>query len=114
VRLELEGGDDPEVAAGALNGPEEVLVLARARPAKLAVSGDDVDREQVVDREAMLAAQMADATVQRQARDTRGRDDAARHSQPEELRLPVAVAPEGAAFRPHGPRRRIDMDAPHL
>ena len=94
VRLELERGDDAEVAAGAAHGPEEVLVLGRARPAQLAVGGDDVDREQVVDREAVLAAQVADAAVQRQAGDARRRDDAARDGEPEQLRLAVAVAPE--------------------
>ena len=114
VCLELEGGDDAEVAAGAAHGPEEILVLGGARPAQLAVRGDDVDREEVVDREAVLATQVADAAVQRQAGDARGRDDAARHGEPEQLRLPVAVAPGRAALRPHRLRRRVDVDAAHL
>jgi hypothetical protein len=42
-RLELEGGDDAEVAPGAAHRPEEILVLAGARPAELAVGSDDFD-----------------------------------------------------------------------
>ena len=87
------------------------VALARA---ELAVGGDDVDREQVVDRQAVLAAQMTDAAVERQTGDARGRDDPARHGEPEELRLPVAVAPGRAALRPHRLRRRVDVDAAHL
>ena len=45
------------------------------------------------------------AAVQRQARDAGRRDDAARHGQPEELRLAVTVAPGRAALHAHLPAR---------
>ena len=101
MRLELERRDDAEVAAGAAHGPEEILVLGRARPAQLAVGGDDVDREQVVDRQPVLAAQVADAAVERQAGDARRRHDAAGHREAEQLRLAVDVAPGRAALDAH-------------
>jgi hypothetical protein len=96
VRLKLERRDDAEVAARAADRPEEILVLGRARTAELAVRGDDVDREEAVDREPVLAAQMSHAAVQRQAGDARRRDDAPGHREAEQLRLAVRVAPRGA------------------
>ncbi len=114
VRLELERGDDAEVAAGAADGPEQVLVLGRARLPELPVGGDDVDREQVVDREPVLAAEMPDPAVQRQPSDAGRRDDAARYGEPEQLRLAVEVAPSGAALDADGPGLRVDVDAPHV
>jgi len=76
MRLELEGGDDAEVAAGAAYGPEQILVLGRACTTKLTVGGDDVDREQVVDRQSVLPTQMSGATVEGQAGDACGRHHA--------------------------------------
>ncbi len=78
VELELERRDDPEVAAAAAQTPEQVGVLLLARDHELAVGGDDVTRAQVVDREAELAHQVADATAERQPRDAGVADDPAR------------------------------------
>ena len=49
VQLELEGGDDPEVAAAAAERPEQVRVLVVLAVTDLAVGGDHLGREQVVD-----------------------------------------------------------------
>jgi len=114
VRLELERRDDSEVAARAAYGPEEVLVLGCARLSQLTVCGDDVDRAEAVDREPVLAAQVADPSVQGQAGDSGRRDDPAGHGESEELRLPIRLAPGRASLCPHRLRRRIDVDAAHL
>jgi hypothetical protein len=59
VQLELEGGDDAEVATAAAQRPEEVLVLGRACPEEAAIGGDDIGGEQVVAGEAVLGLQPA-------------------------------------------------------
>src|SRR3546814_4138277 len=57
VQAELERGDHAEVAAAAPQRPKQVGVLVLGRPQQLAVGGHDVDGEEVVDREAVLAHQ---------------------------------------------------------
>jgi hypothetical protein len=59
VGLVLEGRRDAEVAAAAAQGPEQVLVVLGAGHHDLAVGGDDLDGQQVVDGEAVLAHQPA-------------------------------------------------------
>jgi len=103
----------PKLLPAPRTAPEEILVLGRACPAELAVGGDDVDRDQIVDRQPVLTAQMTHAAVERQTGDACGRDDSAGHREPEELRLPVGVAPGRAPLRPHCLRRRVDMDTAH-
>ena len=76
VQVELEGGDDAEVAASAAQAPEEVGVLRRARGEDLAVGGDHLGRAQVVAGQAVLAHQPADPAAQREAGDAGGRDQA--------------------------------------
>src|SRR5262245_6373990 len=108
MRLELERCDHAEVAPRAAYGPEQILVLVCARPPHLAVGGDDLDGQQAVDRESILPPKMADASVQGEAADARGGDHSARDCQAEELRLPVAVAPGGAALCADDADGRID------
>ena len=69
VQLELERGDDPEVAAAAAQRPEQVGVLVGADPAHRAVSGDDLERDHVVAGQAVLAHQPADAPAERESGD---------------------------------------------
>jgi hypothetical protein len=64
-QLELEGGDDAEVPAAPAEGPEEVRVLRRARDTEAPVGEDHVRREQVVDRQAVPAREVADAAAER-------------------------------------------------
>src|SRR6185437_14540911 len=106
--------DDAEVAAGAADGPEQVLVLRRAGLPELPVGGDDVDRDEVVDREPVLAAEVTDSAVQRQAGDTRRRDNAAGDREAEQLGLAIEVSPGRAALHTDGLRIRLDVDAAHL
>ena len=60
VEAELEAGHDPEVAAAATDGPEQVRVVVGVDPQALAVGGHDVGGEEVVDGQAVLAHEVAD------------------------------------------------------
>ena len=95
--VELELGDDPEVAAAAAQPPEELGVLGLARVHEPAVRGDDVGADEVVAREAVLAHQPADAAAEREAGDAGRRDQAAGRREPVRLRLVVDVGPHRAA-----------------
>src|SRR6185436_6874479 len=64
----------------------------------------------VVDREAVLAAEVADAAAEGEAADSRGRDDPARRSEPVLVRRGVDLAPGAAAGDADGARLRIDLD----
>jgi hypothetical protein len=113
MQLELERGDDPEVAAPAAQAPEEVGVLLLARNDELTVGGDDIAREQVVDREAELPHHVADASAERQAGDSRVADDAAGDTEPERLALAIDVRIETATFNTDRPGERVNASAGH-
>src|SRR5262249_61891913 len=89
VEAELERGDHAEVATAASQRPEQVGVLVLGRPQELAVGRNDVDGEEVVDREAVPAHQPADATAESQPRDSGVAYDSACGSQTVRLRLVV-------------------------
>src|SRR6185312_11005364 len=63
-QLELDRGDDAEVAAAAAQRPEQLRVVLVGGPADLAVGGDDLDRGDVVGGEAVLAGVPAHATAE--------------------------------------------------
>ena len=113
VSLVLETGGDAEVAAAAAQGPEQVRVVLGAGHDDLAVGGDDLDRQQVVDGEAVLAHQPAFPAAQGQARDTGAGDHPAGGGQPVDGRGPVELLPGGPGLGPDGPPRRIDPDPFH-
>jgi hypothetical protein len=48
VELELEGRDDPKVAAAASEAPEEFLVFVLACVDEFTLGGDDVSRNEIV------------------------------------------------------------------
>ena len=73
------------------------VALARQH---VAIGGDDVGRQQVVDGQAELAGQPAEAAAQRQPGDAGGRVDAGRRGQAERLRLAVDVAQGARRARP--------------
>ena len=78
-----ELGDDAEVAAAAPDRPEQVGVLVGAGLDLGTVGEDDVRAQQVVDREAVLAGQVADAAAQGQAADAGRSQDAERGRHPD-------------------------------
>ena len=113
MEAELERGDHAEVAAAASQCPEQVGVLVLGRPQQLAVGRDEVDGEEVVDREAVLAHQPADATAEGETGDAGVAHDAAGGGQTVHLRLVVDVAPERATLHPGPAVGGVDADAPH-
>ena len=110
VQPEEERGDDAEVPAAAPERPEQVGVLVGARADAFAAREHDVRLEQVVDRESVLAAEVADAAAEREAADSGGRDDPARRRQAVLVRRAVDLAPGAASTDAHGARLRVDLD----
>ena len=80
---------------------------------QLAVGGDQVHREQLVDRQAVLAHQPADAAAQGEPGQAGVGHDARRHGQPEGLRLPVELAEPHPRLGPHRPVGQVDPHALH-
>jgi hypothetical protein len=70
VQAELESGRDREVAAAAPDRPEQVRVGLGVDVQEPAVGGDQLGGQQVVDGEAVLADEVADAAGERDSPDT--------------------------------------------
>src|SRR5207247_3728107 len=70
IQAELELGHDPEVASRSADPPEEVGVLGLACLDQLPVRRDELNTEQLVDREAVLPHQPPDAATERETRET--------------------------------------------
>ena len=111
VKAELERSCDPEVCAGAAEAPEEIGVLLLARPDEPAVRGHELDREQVVDRQAELPLQSAHAAAERETGHAGVGDDADGAREVELLRGLVELPQERAAAHARGARARIDLGA---
>src|SRR4030095_17132662 len=69
MQPQLEPGRDTEVAAAAADPPEEVWVRLGVHAEELAVRGHHVSGEQVVDRKAVLADEVADSSAEREPAD---------------------------------------------
>ena len=108
VQLELERRRDAEVAAAAVQRPEQIGVRVLARRDLLAVGEDEVDRDEVVAREAVLALEPTRAAAERQSGDARRRHAAADGREPVLLRGPVERRPGDAAADASPLRLRID------
>jgi hypothetical protein len=113
VKPELEGGDDAEVSAATSQRPEQVWVLVRGGPQQLAVGSHDVDGEEVVDRETVLAHQPADAAAKGEPGDSGVAHDPAGCGQTMRLRLVVDVAPQRSTLHPGFTVGGIDPHCPH-
>ena len=111
MAAEDERRDDAEVAAAAAQGPVEVGVLVGRGADDLAARQDHLRLEQVVDGEAVGAAEVADAAAERKAADARGRDDAARRGEPVRVRSRIDGAPRGPTTDADGARLWVDLDA---
>ena len=60
----LQTGHDPEVPAAAAERPEQVSVSLLVNVERLAIRRHELDRQQVIDRQTMLADQPPDAAPQ--------------------------------------------------
>ena len=102
IEAELEAGHDAEVAAAAADGPEQVGVLLLARGDEPALGGDDLDRDERIDGQAVLAHQPADAATERQAGQADAAGVAERASRGRGRRPPPCTRPRSG---PPGPTR---------
>jgi hypothetical protein len=90
----------PKFPPAAAQAPEELDVLSVARLDELASGGDQVDGEELVDRQSVLSLKPAEAAAERQAGDAGMGDDPARGREPESLALAVELAPKDACLDP--------------
>src|SRR5215218_7427097 len=98
IETELELRRDPEIAASSTETPEEVGVLLLTGLYELALGGDEVDGEQVVDGEAELSHRKADPAAKRQPCQARMRDEPGGNGKSKGLRLAVQLPQEHAGL----------------
>jgi hypothetical protein len=113
VQAELEGGGDAEVGPGAAQGPEQLRLVVGVGPDPFAVGGDQLDREQVVDGQPMLAGDPPDPAAEGQPADAGVGDVPGRAGQPVGLGLTVELPEQGPAGRRGHPPVRVDPDPGH-
>ena len=113
VQPEAEARHDAEVAAAAPERPEQVAVLLAVHVQRVSPGGDELDREQVVDREPVLADEPADSPAQREPGDA-DRPGVAEAGRQSVARGLGGVLPGGeAGLRPRGPLGRVDVQPAH-
>jgi hypothetical protein len=113
VQLILERRNDAEVPATAAHTPEEVSVRGGAGGPELAVGRDDVDGDEVIGSEAVLASQPADPATQGESRNAGIRAGAPSGGQTERLGLMVEVDPLGPPFRTDSAPTGVDTYTAH-
>ena len=113
MELERERGRDAEVAAAAVQRPEQVRVLVRAGGDPRPVGGHQLDRDEVVAGEAVLALQPARPAAEREPGDAGGRHPPAGGREPVLLRGAVELGPRAAGSDARGARLGIDLDLVH-
>ncbi len=111
MQRELERRDDAEIPAAPTHGPEEVGILAGAGVQEPAVGGDDIDRLEIVEREAKSSRHATKPAAERETRDAGVRDRARRRDEPKGHRLVIELAEQAAARDVRGARHGIDPNA---
>ena len=114
MQPELELGHDPEVAAAAAEGPQELRIARRPGLDDVARRGDDVGPHQVVAGEPGRAHQVADAAGQRQPADAGVPERARRSWRGRAASSPVDVLPQRAALDDRSPRRGGSTVTPRI
>ena len=112
IKLELEIGDDAEVPAAAPHAPEKVGVMFLARLDELAVGGDQVYGQQLIDGEAVLAHDPADAAAQGKARHPVWVTIPEGTASPNCLRLAVKLTKQYARLDTYRPGPRDPLEYP--
>jgi hypothetical protein len=113
LQRERERHDDADVAAAAAQRPEQVGLLGLARAHEPAVGEHHVGRDQVVDRQAASAGEVAESPAEGDAADAGRGDDAARQREAERMGRVVDVAEQRAAEHARDLRHRVDDHAAH-
>ena len=115
VGVELEARDDPEVPARPANGPEQIRVRLGVGAHLATVGEDELGGDDVVDRQAVFAAQEADAAGRGQAPDADVAVIARAHPEPVRLQDLGDLAPAGPGPDADFPAVRVDdLDAVEL
>src|SRR5262245_27749004 len=73
--IELEGSHHAEVAATSTDGPKEILVFAGACGDESSSSKHDFSGAQIVERQSMFPYKPSETPAQREAPNTRNRDE---------------------------------------
>ncbi len=113
IEAELEARHDAEVAAAAADGPEQVGVLLLARGDDAAVGRDDLDGDQRIDGQAVLADEPADAATERQAGHADAAGVAERRREPVRTRRGRVLARGQAGLGPRETALGVDVQALH-
>jgi hypothetical protein len=105
---------DTEVAAAASKRPEQITVPLTVHVQSVSPGGDELDREQVVDRQAVLSDEPADPSAQREPCDA-NRPGVAEPGCQSVTRGLDGVLPGGkAGLRPSALTNRVDVQATHV
>ena len=110
VGAEGEAGDDAEVAAAAAQRPEQLGVGVGVDLDDLAAGQDELEGDEVVAGQAVLAGEPADPAAEREAGHAGLGHDPGRDDQPVRRGRGVDVAEPAAAARVHQLALRIDGD----
>jgi len=113
VQCIFEAGGYPKVSTAAAQGPEQIWRLLLAGPQDLAIGGDELDGQQVIERQSVLAHQPAQPAAECESGDACRGNDTAGGRETVQLRLAVELTPGGTALRPNRPALGIDLDALH-
>ena len=113
MRVELKCRDDAKIPVTPAKPPEQVRVHIRAGAHGTAINAGQLCRAQIINAQPALARQVAEPATERQARNARGRDKAARRRQTMRLRLPVEIADERTRFDTRSPSRRVNLNRVH-
>ena len=110
MRLEQEGRDYAEVTAAATKRPKQVAILLGIRGDEPAVGQYDVGAEQIIDGQAALAGEMAQAAAERQSADAGARNNPSGNGQAEGMRGVIHIAPDASAADTNRTSCRIHMN----
>ncbi len=113
VQAKLEPGRNAEVAAAPADRPEEIRVRLGVGADELAVGRHQLGREQVVDREAVLADEEAGAAAERDAADPDGAGVAEAGREAVGAGGIGVLARRQARLGPGGASLEIDLERPH-
>jgi len=109
----FQGCRHTEIAATTTCGPEQIGVLMLTGGDDASVRQDEVDRQEIVQRQRMLAHQPAEPAAQCETCDTRARNCTASNRQAMQLSFAIEFSPRNARLGTCRPAHRIDMDALH-
>jgi len=113
VKLKLQRGDDPEIAASAANCPEEIFIFTDADCQVFALGSHQVGGDHVVAAQPVLAHQPPDPPAQGKAANSGGRDDTARGGEAIFFGFAVERRPRGATLNERGLPAGVDLDGIH-